>query len=113
MVSLQKVNKKKQEFFFKDYIDELPASLSQTKSNKDRIKNEFNFYLNTFGRHSFYPSGTKKIKKVQIDLDDTAYSVYLAEINFHAWLINRNLHNYMPEEIINNVEITYTTKKKK
>ena len=31
--------------FFKDYINELPASLSQTKSNKDTIKNEFNFIL--------------------------------------------------------------------
>ena len=61
MVSLQKVNKKKKNrSFFKDYIKELPASLSQTKSNKDTIKNEFNCNLNTLGRHSFYPYGTKK-----------------------------------------------------
>ena len=44
--------------------------------------NEFNFYLDTLGRHSFYPYGTKKSKKIQIDLDDTLYSVYLAEISF-------------------------------
>ena len=50
---------------------------------------------------------------MQIDLDDTVYSVYLAEINFYAWLINRNLHNYILEEIINNKEIKYTTKKQK
>ena len=43
--------------FFKDYINELSASLLQTKST---IKNEFNFYLDTLGRHLFYPFGTKK-----------------------------------------------------
>ena len=48
-------------FFFKNYIKELPASLSKTKSNKDTIKNEFNFYLYILGRHSFYPYGTKNI----------------------------------------------------
>ena len=48
-------------FFFKNYIKELPASLSKTKSNKDTIKNEFNFYLDILGRHSFYPYGTKNI----------------------------------------------------
>ena len=31
--------------FFKDYINDLPASLSQTKNNRDTIKNEFNLYL--------------------------------------------------------------------
>ena len=46
--------------FFKNYFDELPASLSQTKSNKDRIKNEFNLYLDALGKHSFFPYGTKK-----------------------------------------------------
>ena len=83
--------------FFKNYMKELPASLSQTKSNKNTIKNEFNFYLDTLGRHSFHPYGTKKSKKIQTDLDDTVYSVYLAEINFYASLINRNLHNYILE----------------
>ena len=61
----------------------------------------------------FYPYGTKKSKKIQIDLDDTVYSVYLAEINFYAWLINRNLHNCVLEEIINSKENKYTTKKQK
>ena len=84
--------------FVKDYIKELPASLSQTKSNKSTIKNEFNLYLDTSGKHSIYPYGTKKSKKVQIDLYDTVYSVYLAEVNFYAWLINRNLHNYLLED---------------
>ena len=42
-----------------------------------------------------------------------AYSVYLAEINFYGWLINRNLHNYILEEIINNNKNKYTTKKTK
>ena len=37
--------------FFKDYIDELSASLLQTKSI---IKNEFNFYLDILGRHSVF-----------------------------------------------------------
>ena len=85
----------------------------QTKST---IKNKFNFYLDILGRHSFYPCGTKKSKKVQINLDDTVYIVYLAEMNFHAWMINKNLHNYVLEEIINNKENKYTTtttKKKK
>ena len=76
--------------FFKDYINELPASLLQTKNT---IKNEFNFYLDALGRHSFYTYGTKKSKKIQINLDDTVYSVYLAEINFYAWMINKNLQN--------------------
>ena len=58
--------------FFRDYINELPTSLSQPKNT---IKNEFNFYLDTLGRHSFYPYGTKKSKKILIDLDDTVYSV--------------------------------------
>ena len=96
--------------FFKDYINELPTSLSQTKNT---IKNEFNFYIDTLGRHSFYPYGTKKSKKILIDLDDTVYSVYLAEINFYAWLTNKNLHSYVLEEIINNEKIVYTPKKKK
>ena len=82
------------------------------KSNKNTIKNEFNLYLETLGRHSFYPYATKKSKKIQIDLDDTVYSAYLPEINFYAWLINRNLHNYVLEEIINN-EKKYATKKQK
>ena len=46
--------------FFKDYINELPASLLQRKST---IKNKFNFHLDILGRHSFYPYGTKKVKK--------------------------------------------------
>ena len=41
------------------------------------------------------------------------YSGYLAQINFYAWLINRNLHNYILEEITNNEKITYITKKQK
>ena len=106
-------SKQKEIVFFKYYIKELPASLSQTKSNKDTIKNEFNFYLDTLGRHSFYPYGTKKNKKIQIDLDNTVYSVYLAQINFYAWLINRNLLNYTLEETINNEKLTCTTKKQK
>ena len=53
-------SKQKEIVLFKYYIKELPASLSQTKSNKDTIKNEFNLYLDTLGRHSFYPYGTKK-----------------------------------------------------
>ena len=110
---ITKSKQKEIETFFKNYINELPASLSQTKSNKDRIKNEFNLYLDTLGRQSFYPYGTKKSKKIQIDLDDTVYSVYLAEINFYGWLINRNLYNYIPEEIINNEKIKHTTKKTK
>ena len=61
----------------------------------------------------FYPYGTKKSKKIQIDLDNTAYSVYLAQINFYTWLINRNLHNYILEEIIDNEKIKYITKKQK
>ena len=48
-----------------------------------------------------------------IDLDDTVYSVYLAQINFYAWLINRNLYSNMLEEIINNEKIMYTPKKTK
>ena len=63
-------------FFFKDYINELQASLSQTKSHKNTIKNEFSLYLDTLGKHSFHPYGTKKSEKVQIDLDGTVYSVY-------------------------------------
>ena len=59
MVSLQKLNKDHRSKI-KDYIKELPASLSQIKNNKDAIKNEFNCYLNTIWRHSFYPYGTKK-----------------------------------------------------
>ena len=106
-------SKQKEIVFFKYYIKELPASSSQTKSNKDTIKNEFNLYLDTLGRHSFYPYGTKKNKKIQIDLDNTVYSVYLAQINFYAWLINRNLLNYILEETINNEKITCTTKKQK
>ena len=106
-------SKQKEIVFFKYYIKELPASLSQTKSNKDTIKNEFNLYLDTLGRHSFYPYGTKKNKKIQIDLDNTVYSVYLAQIHFYAWLINRNLLNYTLEETINNEKITCTTKKQK
>ena len=50
----------------------------------------------------------KKAKKTQIALDSTVYSVYLAQINFYAWLIKRNLHNYILEETINNEKITYT-----
>ena len=113
MVSLQKSNQKEIGIFFKDYIDELPASLSQAKSNKDRIKNEFNLYLDTSGKHSFYSYGTKKVKKYKLILDDTVYSVYLAEINFYAWLINRNLHIYILREITNNKKNKYKTKKQK
>ena len=40
-----------------------PASLLQTKST---IKNAFNFYLDTLGKHSFYPYGTKKGKKYKL-----------------------------------------------
>ena len=40
MVLLQKVSKKKIVLFFKDYINELPASSLPTKST---IKNEFDF----------------------------------------------------------------------
>ena len=88
------ISKSKQKIgvFFKDYIKELPASLSQTKSNKNTIKNEFNLYLDTSGKHSIYSYGSKKSKKIQIRLDNTVYSVYLAEINFYAWLINKNVH---------------------
>ena len=50
---------------------------------------------------------------MQIDLDDTVYNVYLAEINFYAQLINRNLHNYILEEILNNEKNKHTTKKQK
>ena len=50
---------------------------------------------------------------MQIDLDDTVYSIYLVEINFYAWMIDRNLHNFMLEEITNNKESKYTTKKQK
>ena len=64
---------------FEGYINELPASLLLIKST---IKTEFNFYLDILGRHSFNPYGTKKSKKVQINLDDTVYSIYLAEKNF-------------------------------
>ena len=79
---------------------------------KDLI-NKFNFYLEILGRHSFYPYGTKKNKKIQIDLDDTVYTIYLAEINFYAWMIDRNLHNYVLEEIFNSKEIKYIAKKQK
>ena len=113
MVSLQKVDKKEIWIFFKDYIDELPASLSQTKVNKNTIKNEFDLYLHNLGRHSICPYETKKSKTIQIHLDDRAYSVYLSEKIFYAWLINRNLHNYTLEETVNHKKITYTTKKKK
>ena len=41
------------------------------------------------------------------------YSVYLAQINFYTWLINKNLHNYILEEITNNEKITYITKNQK
>ena len=34
-------------------------------------------------------------------------------MNFYAWLINRNLHNHIPEEIINNKKNMYRTKKQK
>ena len=37
--------------FFKDYINELSASLLQTKSI---IKIKFNFYLDILGRHSVF-----------------------------------------------------------
>ena len=50
---------------------------------------------------------------MQINLDNTVCSVYLAEINFYAWMINKNLHNYVLGEIINNKENKYTTKKAK
>ena len=50
---------------------------------------------------------------MQIDLDNTVYSVYFAQINFYAWLINRNLHIYILEGIINDKKMTYTTKKQK
>ena len=48
-----------------------------------------------------------------MDLENTVYSVYLAQINFYAWLINRNVHNYILEEIIDNEKIKYITKKQK
>ena len=46
-------------------------------------------------------------------MNNTVYSVHLAQINFYACLINRNLHNYILEEIINNEKIKYATKKQK
>ena len=82
MVLLQNVSKKTTTLFSKNHVKELPASLSQTKSNKNIIKNEFNFYPDMFQRHSFYPYETKKSKKIKIDWDDTVYSVYLGEIIF-------------------------------
>ena len=96
--------------FFKDYINELPTSLSQTKNT---MKNKFNFHFDTQGRHSLYPYGTKKSKKILIDLDDTVYSVYLVQINSYAWLINRNLYSYILKELINNEKNYIHTKKKK
>ena len=62
---------------------------------------------------SFYPYGTKKSKKLQINLDDTVYSAYLAEKFFYTWMININLYNYMLEKIINNKENKHTIKKQK
>ena len=50
----------------------------------------------------------KKVKKYKL-----IYSVNLAEINFYAWMIVRNLHNYVLKEIINHKENKYTTKKTK
>ena len=58
MTSLQKI--KRNRSFFQRLYKELRISLSQAKSNKHTIKNEFNLYINTLGRHSFYPYGTKK-----------------------------------------------------
>ena len=114
MVSLQKVDKKEIWIFFKDYINELPASLSQTKVNKNTIKNEFDLYLHNLGRHSICPYETKKSKTIQIHLDDRAYSVYLAENFFYAWLINRNLHNSTLEQTVNNKKnYVYNNNKKK
>ena len=78
---ITKSKQKETLIFFKDYINELPTSLLQTKST---IKNAFNFYLNILGRHSFYLYRTKKSKKIQINLNDTVYSICLAEINFYA-----------------------------
>ena len=92
VVLLQKVSKKKQHFFSKIILKNY---------QKDRIKDEFNLYLDTLGRHLFYPYGTRTSKKMQIDLDDTVYSFHLSEINFYACIINRNLHNYILEEITN------------
>ena len=42
-----------------------------------------------------------------IDLEDTVCSVYLAQINFYAWLTNRNLYSYILEEIINEEKSIY------
>ena len=50
---------------------------------------------------------------MQIDLDDTVYSFHLSEINIYAWMINRNLHNYILEELLIFKENEYTTKKTK
>ena len=47
-----------------------------------------------------------------MDVDNTVYSVYLAQMNFYAWLINRNLHNYILEEVTINEKITYKRKKR-
>ena len=48
----------------------------------------------------------RKVKKCKL-----IYSVNLAEINFYAWMIVRNLHNYVLKEIINHKENKYKTKK--
>ena len=83
----------------KDYINELQTALSQTK--------KINFYRDTPGRHSFYHYGIKKSKTTLIDLEDIVCSVYLAQINFYAWLTNRNLYSYILEEIINEEKSIY------
>ena len=89
--------------FFKDYINELSTPLLQTKSI---IKNEFNFCLDILGTFRFFLMELKKVKKYKL-----IYSVNLAEINFYAWMIVKNLHYYVLKEIINHKENKYTTKK--
>ena len=87
-----------------------------TKSKQKEISSYFTnliFILILQEGIRFVLTELKKSKKILIDLDDTVYSVYLAQINFYAWLINRNLHSYILEEIINNEKIIYTPKKQK
>ena len=97
----------------KGYINELQTSLSQTKIILMNYKHHYhkqkkiNFYRDTPGRHSFYHYGIKKSKTTLIDLEDTVCSVYLAQINFYAWLTNRNLYSYILEEIINEEKSIY------
>ena len=51
----------------------------------------------------------KKVKKYKL-----IYSVNLAEINFYAWMIVKNLHYYVLKEIINRKQVyNKKTNKKK